>query len=99
MYFILHCCPIILLHNATSLPAAPLLSTVSYTIKQGCHSPGNSWIFEVLLETPRFLNNISVSPGNLLEIYFHCEDLVKKKREELNTLSTEEKQLKEKTLL
>ena len=34
---------------------------------QGCHTPRNSWKFEILLETPGKMIFFSISHGNLLE--------------------------------
>ena len=48
-------------HFSMELPITNLLMCI------GLHTPGNSWKFKILLETPGKTFFFSISPGNLLE--------------------------------
>ena len=48
-----------LISHLFDLPKVPIL-------RHGCHSPGKSWNFSVILETPEIFQNLSESPENFI---------------------------------
>ena len=65
LFFFLSCLTCIFFHCFfTGKKMKKLLK--DYQDSQSCHTPGNSWKFEILLETPG-KTFFPISPGNLLE--------------------------------